>query len=326
MTQTTRVRGDGLSVHDEYRGFHVLDAQNPPKWISTDPTRQDLFYSDAGGFGKAAVDSILGNTTSAFIDLHAVNEHLSNGNRATTKEEDTGRLNKNTKYPQSRAYALIYTNASLDRGVIGRSGEPGEYDLSLRNAGTHIHIDKAKIEGLVKWRETQPGTRLAQVIAHETGHKLSREHPVRCADTPVAYDHATAPSLKINEFMQESRGLSDLYVRYKLYGLDGQPQKSESLGPNNINHKTARETPTPSGETLPDWVYAIKTEREDTKRPLCALYQVEIQTQENKLMDWTPNLNLTSPESWNWHDRDKNGFCLRNQCDTRRTAWPNCQP
>jgi hypothetical protein len=65
------IRGDGFSAHDEYRGFHVLENGNR-KWISTDPTKQDLFYTDPDGFVGEALKPIFGALTGSFITLHEV--------------------------------------------------------------------------------------------------------------------------------------------------------------------------------------------------------------------------------------------------------------
>lgn len=201
------LKGDGLSVHDEYRGFHVLNpSTGKPQWISTDPTRQDLFYWDADHIGKTASDSvgtgvfnaILGRTTSAFMDIHPVDRQLSNGNRGARQSKEANPINKNTLYPQRKAYAIIYVNTGLDKGTLGKAGGSTEI-LSFTNAGTPILIDKNQITGAASNSDMLPGTLLEQSIAHETGHKLSRVHPLRCANVSQPYDSANAPSLRIGE-------------------------------------------------------------------------------------------------------------------------------
>jgi hypothetical protein len=338
------IRGDGLSVHDEYRGFHVGQSRNP-KWISTDPTRQDLFYWDAGKLGTThcagdhpdIFDCILGQSTKGFMDIHPVDELLSHGNRAATTRKNaqgkieatnTAPINQNSIYkmslgnsPQPRiAYAVIYVDQPLGKGTSGRSGEDGEFDFSYRNAGTRIYIDKKQITDFTKM---PAGTLLAKTIAHETGHKLGRDHPRRCADTPVAYDPTTAGRLGIDEFMQESRKRLDVYVRYKIYDLNG-INRRETLAEGN--YKIVSQTAAPnSSVTPPDWTYKLRLEKINNKVPTAVFVRAHLQTQEGLLMDWTADLNLTLPSMWQWNPRDINTLCLLpNGCSVSTTVWPKC--
>jgi hypothetical protein len=102
------LQGDGLPVHDEYRGFHVRSPQTgEATWISTDPTRQDLFYWNVDKIGKTSLDKwgqavfarVLGTTTHDFMDIHAVDKLQSNGNSgavpySTKPDEQTSPINK----------------------------------------------------------------------------------------------------------------------------------------------------------------------------------------------------------------------------------------
>jgi hypothetical protein len=325
--------GDGLSVHDEYRGFHVLDPQTGnAKWIATDPGRPDLFYWDADHIGRTRSDrvgtgvfnSILGATTSAFMDIHPVDALLSNGNRAAKDIKEARAINKNTIYPQHKAYAVIYVNKPLDPGKTGKSGAAMD-DYAFTNAGTPILIDKSQITSTEGKTWFQSGTLLAQTIAHETGHKLSRQHPLRCANTPVAYDPSQAGFLTVNQFMQNGAHLLDLYARYKVYSFNGIHKRETAFPPGEYQIAESSETPLPGTIVPPDWTYKIRAKPNGEERNLPALTELAIQTQEGLMMDWTPDLTFTTPGTWNWASRDINALCFQpNGCKTPQTAWPGC--
>lgn len=330
----TSLLGDGLSVHDEYRGFHVLDpVTGRMQWASTDPTRQDLFYWDADHIGRTSSDrvgtgtfsAILGSTTSAFMDIHPVDRLLSNGNRAARTNEDAGPINRNTLYPAHRAYAVIYVNRALAQGTIGQSDLEGS-SWAFQNSGTPIFIDKQQIDNVVQPTTFQPGVLLAETVAHETGHKLSRKHPLRCADAPVAYDALQAPSLTINQFMQQGNNLLNLFVRYGVYSVNGIHKRERMLSTGYYIIRENSETPVPSsGVAPPDWTYKIRAATRTPRRYLYALSELPIETQESRMMDWTPDLMLTTPDRWSWSDRDANALCLQwKGCQNPFPLWPRC--
>ena len=126
-------------MHDEYRRFHVLSPQTgKATWISTDPTRLDLSYWDVQHIGKTNSDStgqaafarVLGSTHD-FMDIHAVDKSLANGNRGSVPnsakpQEQASPININSLYlAQHKAYAVIYEKKGLNPGVLGVSGVVG---------------------------------------------------------------------------------------------------------------------------------------------------------------------------------------------------------
>src|SRR5690349_9990293 len=172
-----------------------------------------------------------------------------------------------------------------------------------------MFIDATKIATLESSRSLPAGSYLAAVLAHETGHKLTRRHPVRCA-TPVPYNPSGAPGLSRGQFMQGGSGLLDFYVHYDIYSFAPPPpngiQKSERVFPPEgwTFPETSQEQATPSsGIAPPSWTYRLRTSSSIPKasrgRP-----DLPIQTQEGLIMDWTLDLRLIQGNgTWAWNEQ-----------------------
>jgi hypothetical protein len=233
---------------------------------------------------------------------------------------------------------VIYLRKGLDNGVLGQSGVVGtlrgkkQIDFALKNAGTPMFIDATKIATLETTRSLPAGSYLAAVIAHETGHKLSRVHPVRCA-APVPYNPNSAPGLSLGQFMQGGSGFQDFYVRYIICAFAPPPpngiQKSERVvspkGYTFPDTSEAKETPS-AGVTPPSWTYRLRASSIIPKASRIAVPELPIQTQEGRMMDWTLDLRLIQGNGpWAWADRDKDSLCLKpDGCLLPMKVWPGC--
>ena len=158
-------KGDGWSVHDEYRGFHYIqDAVNTADlvhpngvvmWTSTDPVKmQDVFFWDSfvppspNGIDPCvspqysppanpqwstlnpncvttAVRGMLAHQTSAFIEFRRVNPFQAGAVSTTDPTQGTHPLNKNTQYT-SKGFALVY---GIDLSPSGATS-PAQCDAS----------------------------------------------------------------------------------------------------------------------------------------------------------------------------------------------------
>jgi hypothetical protein len=306
-----KVRGDGFSVHDEYRGFHVLDSGSR-RWISTDPTKQDLFYTDPDGIAGGALNTIFGALTGSFITLRKVAPtDASSKNNQQNLGDGVNPLNRNSLFPSTQGFALVYKDKALREGIVGQSAPDG-VDGSANN-GWPILIDKAKITGIA--RTIAPtggmseGLLLAQVLAHETGHKLGRPHTTRGASNiPYAPD---VTQVTTTTFMRGPGMQNQLYTRFLVYRLGTQARMDEkpfNLGLFVLNRDGL--APFGTGPAPPDSVYRIICKKSSTTIDTPAL--VTILDQDGTLMNWAPKLSQTSAADWNFRaaDQERSKLCL----------------
>jgi hypothetical protein len=139
-------KGDGYSVHDEYRGFHYIDdvvnTSDPtypdghPRWASTDPLKvQDVFFWDSfvapsGGADPCvapaytppaspqwstlrpncvttAIRGMLAQQTSSFMTFRRVSPMQAHSISGTDPTQGVNPLSRNSQY-SSAGFALVY--------------------------------------------------------------------------------------------------------------------------------------------------------------------------------------------------------------------------
>jgi hypothetical protein len=156
-----RDTGDGFSNYEEYRGFFTARDRNGSgwskshgTWVSTDPTKKDVFVHDGIGLGVAAFPR-------TGLTVHLIDEDQYNGNRSRL-------VNFNTGYaafdPARGQKGLFLHDGPLPAGTAGMV----KPDIGSPNVVTDVIVDLAQVEY---------GDEMLWVIAHELGHAVGLTHP-----------------------------------------------------------------------------------------------------------------------------------------------------
>ncbi len=171
-------QGDGLFPQDEYRGFVVLQNGNNVL-VRTDPVRtQDVFYWDDSGQFSGALNAMLAPQTAPNIAFWQVDADHANPNdeKGQDASRGVGPINFNGS-PSSKAYAVVYyDDGVLANGTLGTADKPG---AELVNNGVAIGISLSNIAAQSQQTAFPQSVLLQEVVAHETGHKFGRPHPLR---------------------------------------------------------------------------------------------------------------------------------------------------
>ena len=395
----TSPKGDGWSVHDEYRGFHyVADDGVTVHWVATDPvTKLDIFFWDGGftppadGLGSniPANPNLYTQALRGMLCLQGNSMEMGYGATfpvvppfpavAPVPASPTG-LNVGSPYcsaglnemgPNKTPNPLryLYRRVNAQQAQMEKPGDAtagvkwfninsltasvtqGNHTVVVYNSKptdpsqpdetvlgiTHNYLDQtpslfaridfnypAIIQGLIAARVGNVASRLAQTLAHETGHWFGELHPARTVTyqvfpTPLPWgfyefpDNTLLFSPTILVGLQQTTepglptpqpgcpgGMPDpcpVYIRQREWAEhvrypgvgSGIFQTLNALG---VTVAAVPFTNVKAGKTLP--------------------YTVE--TMQNEIMDWRANHTLTSPAQWHFDLANLNTFCGKNPC------------
>jgi hypothetical protein len=216
--------------------------------------------------------------------------------------------------------AVVYANVSLSQnGVLQVLGDA----QTLVDDGRAILIDP----GAIQSTSAKPGfpipyaTLLPEVVAHETGHRFSRQHPVRPDCNPCSF-----AALPINQLMNLTDGQFNIqgnksatvYVQLNQYAVPTlpKPQVGDHL---SVGGLATQGLAVQVQNTAPSPVYKVTLSGPIFQR---ATPTVDIQLLE--LMDWTAHLTLTTPQQWQFDfANDLSNLCPRPKCVC---PTGSCQP
>lgn len=261
----TSPKGDGYSVHDEYRGFHyVTDDGKTAKWTDTDPLNKiDVFFWDQTNRYTQPLRSILaaqgtdderanGSFKFVYRRVNSGQAHAFTRNKPLNGA-DVLNANSITRGRQKQGYAVVYAE-DLTTSQPGGGGTAADYSLvlgrtpSFHSDGTPIFILPLNIGKFL----ATPGnggfpasTLTAEVVAHETGHHFGQFHPERpgCQVTGMPHcsflslaDKTQLPNLTSTQFGfvgvkpdgQNKLKSDTLYIRLNQYLFTGSGQMHDA--------------------------------------------------------------------------------------------------
>jgi hypothetical protein len=276
------------------------------------------------------LSNIFGRETGGFIALHRVNAKQARAKDPTDPEQGVKALNSNSPIVNSggpKAFAVVYINDTLPGRQVGRSGLDNDPNSTENSGVSPITIDLKKINtDAALLRASNPApyatTLLEQTLAHETGHKLGRDHRMRSA-AKVAFDeNAISTSLQYGEFMQQPDKLTRLFVEEFVYRLtqaagfavdkvyaDERVKLGAVLGSGgglvSVSLKVPGQEPYQGPAQPPFWPFKVKTKQEQV------LDQVTLESQDGTIMCWTPELDKQQPTDWHFALDDLDALCLR---------------
>jgi len=331
----TSPKGDGFAAHDEYRGFHYVENDGKTvRWTDTDPVgKQDVFVWDtvskgacsSGGFSENCLtealigaNSILRPNTQSFIAYRRVNAKQANPVKDDKlPKERAAHLAVNSHFykPEDRARALVFMNSTLRVRCDTNPPEPGAIGNSggFVTNGTPIQIDFRQVRYCSALKGYPSGVFLAQVAAHEAGHKFNLSHPLRRVVGPSGMLTDLVPNMPVPADLQTidlghySRvdNTPLFYVRLERYDYRSATEVGDHIldyvgnlgGIGNPIKEPIVPLP-PNGPNscmgLPNCLYKVTT----TKPMSTLVNTIQIENQLGRIMDWTPRYTLLTLADW----------------------------
>ncbi len=324
--ETDSPKGDGLSVHDEYRGLHNImrdGGQVTTRHLRFDPRKkQDVFYIDRDGTFVGSVSSILAaqKKTGAPQAIHSYWELTRLQGRMNNDLITAGRIavNSFTGSAKSGAFPVLLTPDIPPTSLTGPGTRTLGWAQTENMDGKAIYIDRQAIISVSGPRQINPDVFIAKVVAHEIGHKLSLAHPIRpgcCVFRSDITAISQVGSLGMHEYALLSQPSDQLYIRLRSYKdpLDGGTtehvdEKLEILS-NGLVSTNGRQRIA----EFPDGTHVFRVTLSKAisstvlvptgSRPTWVRV-VEIQ---KKLMDWTAIRILRQPGDWKFTEGPANG-------------------
>jgi len=332
-------KGDGFSVHDEYRGFHYVEDDGTTKrWTDTDPVNvQDVFYWDAvsanacAAAGQApnclttALGKILAPETNSFIRFRRVKAKQANARSGISPELGALRFNQYSRYATNdfEAFALVYANYDLrdDGGArcdLARPTSGAVADAqSFTSDGSAVRIDFRQIGACAALKQFPAPVYLARTTAHETGHKFGLSHPLRRGPVLLIPTPADIQSLTQQQFTWDPLPLPLLFatlgVRLERYDYLGRNETSDDVlttVPTSAvwRNKILAKTPIPPPPAPPPPAIPCGGLNDcvyglwvwNSRQSNSLL----IQSQPGYLMDWTPKFTLQNFAEWKFDPGD----------------------
>jgi hypothetical protein len=342
--------GDGYSVHDEYRGFHfVTDSwsdddtpdvqQSKMRWSATDPlTKQDVFFWDSAGPTSCAVPGLPVSCSTPALRLILDAQTAQLGGPANFmayrrvnfaqahSRSDIGfalsgvrQLNKNSKYPLHRGFAVVYADDTLGADCLATPPRGGEVGNSggFSNDGTPIRIDYAQIGICGAVYRFPTNVYLARTLAHESGHKFGLAHPERARPTRIfpLEDRplfAQVQNLNFVQYMIDPVRADLMYLRYNIYAWSNQIFRSDNVlflrnRANAIAYVPPPGSPPGTQPTPPSAVYQIQAAAPIATCNGCFVIENQPDFARNAgriqdLMGWSVKWTVQQPNGWGFSD------------------------
>ncbi|MFN7923779.1 MAG: hypothetical protein U0Q16_27000 [Bryobacteraceae bacterium] len=295
-------KGDGFPAFDEYRGFHHLTKVGTAvveRWTRTDPkTKQDVFFLDPSGQFRDAVAPILG-AQGGSNPIHVYRQVRSD-------QVDSNRAVNFKGLGIRDGFAVTYQDSSLPGGILGDAGG------SRNDGSTPIMIDVAKVRAFSARVQFDPALMLAQVVAHETGHKFGRRHPLRtpcCTEVALPSVPNTLDAVSLSQFGVRGSQRRQIYIRLSEYQ---DPVSSVRL----MADSYVIEPPKDHRNTIQvrDSVAGVHLYRIAFESAIPASPNHWVQIQEARIMDWSPRVTLRSAPEWAFSAEDFSGLCVHPNC------------
>ena len=320
-------RGDGYSAHDEYRGFLVWNGQDLVH-VRTDPVgAKDVFYDDQAGLASSAIrGNILENAMGPYIKFWQITDTAANFDPARATTQSVFQHNRNT-ITNSIGFAMVYVNADLG-GTCGRA--IGNLNIKLGNSGTlqndgtvPLKIDTDQISACSPLLSFPGAVMLAQVVAHETGHKLGLSHPFKSVPYQLVLPSAISTLQQTNYTADEDNNLIYTWLEDYLYGTGRKKADGIILGPgvlgNNIEDGTVTEIASPNPVYRPvsadQAVFQFNFQNPLAKDSITGIpYRLYLSIQERHIMDWTPRLTLQTAGEWTFNPAHLTQACPKASC------------
>lgn len=294
--------GDGLSAHDEFRGFHWLDVSAIKHIRTNAKAKKDIFYWDSSSDGRygAALAPLTQNET-LDMEFHPVNYSLA----GHSMPSPTSALSKFTRNSTtgSDAYAVTYMNDTIAGGYLGHAAGFGKSDQPIRIDDSAI-INYAQAWGNIMTASTLT----AIVVAHETGHRFGLRHPLRrCVYRSDIPSQHGAFSIELGQYARNPSDTHELYTRYKIQfrtadqtwvSQDRASTWSGLLAGNSLSGDPSPIVGFPlAGSQVEDLAMSVRT----GAAVQSAALELDIEVQELFLMDWIPRQVGSMASSSNWH-------------------------
>jgi hypothetical protein len=294
--------GDGLSAHDEFRGFHWLDGSTIKHVRTNANTKKDVFYVDGSNDGRYATALMtLMIPESVDMDFHSLNDDLA-GRTDQSPMSPLVPMSKNCS-TNSSAFAVAYVSDTIGDEKLGHAGDVGKSGLPIR-------IDDAAITAYAQsWGSIMTSSSLlAVVVAHETGHRFGLRHPLRhCAYRSDIPSQQEPFAVELGQYARNPLDPYELFTRYRiLFRNTDQTWTSKERASDwsgLLNGNTLNGSPTPiigyplAGSQVEDLAMSIRTN--SPVQP--SNVELDIEIQELFLMDWLPRQSAAMASTSSWH-------------------------
>lgn len=318
-------RGDGYIAHDEYRGFIIWDGSNVVH-VRTNPAAvKDVFLHDGAGI-IASLRALLDPRTAPYLAYYQILEQSARFKPPPAPANSVGKHNWNG-IGTNQAFAMVYVDPG---GSTCPAGQP-----ELGNAGSFVNDGTTPISiyyGVItacangELHFSDPEVLRAQVVAHETAHKLGLLHPLRLAsfaNVVVDPDNpSSVASLGYDQFA--TQGSYTLYPWSRDYihpagsGIRVKAEQVTNGGALNLNTEATIHAPVDFYRAnASDDIEVVRVAVDNaisidpaTGNP----YGIFIKTQNGYIMDWTPRRTLQTLPEWNFAPGDLEKLCPKQSC------------
>jgi hypothetical protein len=351
------------------------NPNGPALWSWTDPAKRDLFYWDAGGLTTNSMGiedgwthgcqgtcnhlaNVFGSETGALLTLHKLNARQARASNSTDPAQKVNALNSNSPFIDSdgpQGFAAVYMRDDLS-GTRGENDGPtlGEScpdsaagDASCyRNDGVYpIRIDlngiQSEADAILQGNKINPNAYMSvlldEVLAHETGHKLTLQHHARIATrSPLTSGKHLPGNLLFGQFFQ--RDSWELYIEEFVYKLSKQNgftpltllEDQPPIGCGGLSYQRPYGAPSGPGarglsaQKIADFAKAPQWPIRYGAGQMMS--EIGILTQDGTIMSHTPRLDYTSSSQWHFLPGETGAMCLLpDACGKAPVGEPNCE-